>query len=89
MLLFTFSVGMSVGCSGDSLSSDPREQAKQVADTYLDQNYNSHRQSQATVKDLGSEWQVIYHLPPGWTGGEKVVGVDKNTMKVTGFVAGQ
>jgi len=78
-----------VGCRQAQLNSDNQSQARQVADAYTDFDPTAGPQRRVTVQDAGQYWLVTYHVPEGWTGGERWVWVDKKEMKVAKFIGSQ
>jgi hypothetical protein len=68
---------------------EPKDQAKRAADAYLASISMSDPERPVEVKDAGPHWVVIYHVPQGWAGGDRLVWVDKRTMKVADSIAWQ
>lgn len=76
-------------CAQESHEADPKVQARQAADAYLASISLESSAKLATVEDNGETWLVIYHGRKDWSGGDRLVFVDKKTMQVTNSVAWQ
>ena len=71
-------------------SADPRTQAKRAADAYIEKaNHRDLLKRSVTVTESGPQWVVTYHVPEGYAGGDCVVSVDKETMKIVASACGQ
>ena len=88
---FAFSIVavlISAGCEADG-STERRTQALLVSDTYVRTEMKlDPRTFTSRTLDDGSTWIVIYHAPPGMTGGGPLVGIDKETLTVVRACAG-
>jgi hypothetical protein len=76
-------------CSDQDAGRDPRTQAKEVADLYLEKIQGPNRLKRVSVEDEGTRWRVTYHLPEGWAGGDNIIWVDKRTMTVVDSLSWQ
>jgi uncharacterized lipoprotein len=84
-LIFTAPIAFLSACS-----SDPQTQAKRAADAYIQKAYHlDPLKRSVTVTGSGPQWTVTYHVPEGYAGGDCIVSVEKQTMKVVASVCGQ
>ncbi len=56
---------------------------------YLEKIDPRELEKPVSVKDEGATWLIVYHGLRDWAGGDRLVSVDKRTMKVVASVAWQ
>lgn len=77
------------GCAKNTPETDARTQARHAANAYLKEIDPRELEKPVSVTDEGETWLVVYHGPQDSAGGDRLVSVDKHTMKVVDSVAWQ